>query len=337
MMGRLVLWTIVAWSYGCVLCVEARTTRDNDRTTRNIEDMEHRLQASAAVKRTPLTAKSSVSARVQSPASSPKPAPNFLERLFGKVSQPETPLRPVSGKGMNSSSRRPAGDAPKPGTLREVSGLPAPDRDPGVAMRLPQPAPEIGTAQPTSNGADLKKLVNSLLSHMTPMSGGGSDDAIAQAGSYRFEDYVYEQRKRDAGIDRNPVSEPSRAPSKPDPNRLLGLLSRDEANHGAAELTASPEKKRQSSTALLGSVAVAQPAPEAETAAPAEAGKAGGIPSEGQSSTYKKAVAKLQTYEAPTPPPLRAVSGFQGLMKTKPSAQSVEQERAGVLSALQMR
>lgn len=166
-----------------------------------------------------------------------------------------------------------------------------------------------------------------------------------EAGSFQFEDYVYEQRKRNAveprrvevpqNLGRADVVTPPVAP-----DRLLELLAQDEGREVKAPPAAMPEKKRETSTALLG--AVASEAAQMAEAPPAATGvelSLAGEPAtgDGRSSIYKKATAKLRTYEVPPLPPLRPVSGYQGLMTTKPSEQTVEGGRGGVLSALQLK
>ena len=57
---------------------------------------------------------------------------------------------------------------------------------------------------------------------------------------------------------------------------------------------------------------------------------------DGRSETYRKAMARLEAYRQPSPPPLRAVSGYRGLMRAMPSEQSAKNSRSGVLSALKL-
>lgn len=353
MSGRLLFWAAFAWPFLCSTHLTARTVRDAERV-KAIEQMERRLQTSAAAKRTPLSSKTASS---PSPAPVPvKPSPNLLERLFGKVSPaPEPPsLRPVSGK-RPSSSRKPVADSTVAAAAAVLDSgmsgsLALPANAPGngraAASGLPEPVPAAA-----KGGADLRKMVSSLLSRMTPVTGGWSDDAVMEAGSYQFEDYVYEQRRRDGDFEKQAGAAVGSSPGGREngaQDRLLRLLAPGEVDVAAPVASVSPEKKRESSTAKLASASI--PAAEDLAALVAGAGEdapvpqssmgqdgeAGAVPADGQSATYRKALAKLRTIEAPTPPPLRAVSGFQGLMTAKPSEQSVEQDRAGVLSALKM-
>lgn len=348
MRGRFLFWSILAWSC-CLAFAQARTNRDAERA-RAIDQMEKRLQATAAGKRssassTKLTGASSPSQAPAGTSALAKSAPNFFERIFGKP-----------GAAAEGTARSVPGRTQKPATKSKPAADPArsePGRDAGISIAWDSgvgssgrggSAPE-GAAMPSAaSGPDLKGLVGSLLSHMTPMSGGGSDGGVMESGSYRLEDYAYEQRKRspelpkigDFPLDGSPRERTSPPGTS---SRLIGLLANKESRDVPAVVAAAPEKKREAATALLGSVAdnAAQVATNAAAPANQEQGTKDQPAAEGESATYKKAYAKLQTYDVPALPPLRAVSGFQGLMTTKPSEQAVEGGRGGVLSALQLK
>lgn len=352
MLGRLALWCILLVACSNAGYVEARTTRESERV-RAIEQMERRLQSSASAKRTSYPTKSAPSS--SAPAVSSKPAP-LLERIFGKIpspdssKRPESGLRPVSGKGARTTttptSKRPPASAAmtasssssswfRPGQVREVIGSPA--AEPQRGGESGRPVGEAVNIAPVPNRPDLRGLVSSLLSHMTLMTGAGSDDSLMNAGSYQFEDYVYEQRKRSGGSANRfaPTEEPERESSSLASTRLLQLLAQDAVGQPKPAGSApSPQTKRESSTALLGSVA--EPSPAGDEPGLTLIVQEDPSPQDGETTTYQKALEKLQSYKAPVPPPLRPVSGLDGLLKTEPRDASVDDGRSGVLDALRM-
>jgi len=406
----------------------AQRGSESDRL-RAIEQMERELQSRARANRVPLSRKPThPTSRSRSSSSSSKSSGGgLLGRLFGghkknsgnSSSSTNRDLRPVSGNHGRSS---------RSSTSTRSSNSAANDSGDLSAEGPKGPPVEERREYPPSN---LKSLVGSILNRMGPMPRSGSDEGVMNAGSYSFEDYVYEQRRRDGdfetgggeGNGREEIDSSGErlqrllAGREPDSKRQIGRGDGSSGRNSSTELLAladesgemksSPEREaarpalekrvreqkrrleelaakveeaemteegnesadrllellaserpqesskigseevaraRDSSTALLGAGGM-QPAPEETVASAGDASGASGPTEEeveaarervGQSSTYRTAVAKLETYEKPTPPPLRAVSGFQGLMRAKPSDQSVKNSREGTLSALRL-